>query len=126
MDEVRNGRKAFTKEEWMDILLRSTGLEPESFSERAKWLLIARMIPLVENNFNLCELGPRSTGKSYIYEQISPNSILVAGGQTTVASWDHVLPVNLTYMSRFRQIVFWLPEDRQRLPIFSTICPTIP
>ena len=86
MDEVRNGRKAFTKEEWMDILLRSTGLEPDRFSERAKWLLIARMIPLVENNFNLCELGPRSTGKSYIYEQISPNSILVAGGQTTVAN----------------------------------------
>ena len=86
MDEVRNGRKAFTKDEWMDVLLRSTGLEPESFSERAKWLLIARMIPLVENNFNLCELGPRSTGKSYIYEQISPNSILVAGGQTTVAN----------------------------------------
>ena len=84
MDEVRNGRKAFTKEEWMDILLRSTGLEPESFSERAKWLLIARMIPLVENNFNLCELGPRSTGKSYIYEQISPNSILVAERTTTV------------------------------------------
>lgn len=63
-----------------------TGLEPDKFSERAKWLLIARMIPLVENNFNLCELGPRSTGKSYIYEQISPNSILVAGGQTTVAN----------------------------------------
>ena len=86
MDEVKNGRKAFTKEEWMDILLRSTGLEPDKFSEREKWLLIARMIPLVENNFNLCELGPRSTGKSYIYEQISPNSILVAGGQTTVAN----------------------------------------
>ena len=86
MDEVRNGRKSFTKDEWMDILLRSTGLEPDRFSEREKWLLIARMIPLVENNFNLCELGPRSTGKSYIYEQISPNSILVAGGQTTVAN----------------------------------------
>ena len=83
---MRNGRKAFTKDEWMDILLRSTGLEPDRFSERVKWLLIARMIPLVENNFNLCELGPRSTGKSYIYEQISPNSILVAGGQTTVAN----------------------------------------
>lgn len=86
MDEVRNGRKSFTKEEWMDVLLRSTGLEPDKFSDRAKWLLVARMIPLVENNFNLCELGPRSTGKSYIYEQISPNSILVAGGQTTVAN----------------------------------------
>ena len=66
--------------------LASTGLEPDKFSDRAKWLLVARMIPLVENNFNLCELGPRSTGKSYIYEQISPNSILVAGGQTTVAN----------------------------------------
>ena len=86
MDEVRNGRKAFTKNEWMDILLRSTGMEPESFSKREKWLLIARMIPLVENNFNLCELGPRSTGKSHLYKEISPNSILVSGGQTTVAN----------------------------------------
>ncbi len=86
MDEVKNGRKAFTKNEWIDIMLRSTGMEPEKLSTRTKWLLIARMIPLVENNFNLCELGPRSTGKSYIFEQISPNSILVAGGQTTVAN----------------------------------------
>lgn len=86
MDEVKTGRKAFTKDEWMDILLRSTGMEPDRLSDRVKWLLIARMIPLVENNFNLCELGPRSTGKSYIYEQISPNSILVGGGQTTRAN----------------------------------------
>ena len=55
-------------------------------SDRVKWLLLARMIPLVENNFNLCELGPRSTGKSHIYKEISPNSILVSGGQTTVAN----------------------------------------
>ena len=86
MDEVKNGRKAFTKEEWMDVLLRSTGMEPDKFSSRVKWLLLARMIPLVENNFNLCELGPRSTGKSHIYKEISPNSILVSGGQTTVAN----------------------------------------
>ena len=86
MDEVKNGRKAFTKEEWMDILLRSTGMEPDKLYDRVKWLLIARMIPLVHNSYNMCELGPRSTGKSYIYEQISPNSILVAGGQTTVAN----------------------------------------
>jgi len=86
MDEVKIGRKAFTKEEWMDVLLRSTGMEPEKFSLRVKWLLLARMIPLVENNFNLCELGPRSTGKSHIYKEISPNSILVSGGQTTVAN----------------------------------------
>lgn len=56
MDEVKNGRKAFTKDEWMDVLLRSIGMEPDKLSPRVKWLLIARMIPLVENNFNLCEL----------------------------------------------------------------------
>ena len=76
MDDLKNGRKAFTKDEWMDVLLRSTGMEPDKFDERVKWLLLARMIPLVENNFNLCELGPRSTGKSHIYKEISPNSIL--------------------------------------------------
>ena len=86
LDEVRNGRKAFTKDEWITILLRSTGMEADKFTERQKWLLLARMIPLVENNFNLCELGPRSTGKSHLYKEISPNSILVSGGQTTVAN----------------------------------------
>ena len=86
MTALKEGRKEFTKEEWMAVLLRSTGMEPEKLSERARWLLLARMIPLVENNFNLCELGPRSTGKSHIYKEISPNSILVSGGQTTVAN----------------------------------------
>lgn len=86
MDEVKQGRKAFTKDEWLKIMLRSTGMEPDTFSERVNWLLLARMIPLVENNFNYCELGPRSTGKSHIYKEISPNSILVSGGQTTVAN----------------------------------------
>lgn len=84
--ELKNGRKAFTKEEWIDVMLRSTGMEPDSLKPREKWLLMARMIPLVENNYNLCELGPRSTGKSHIYKEISPNSILVSGGQTTVAN----------------------------------------
>lgn len=86
LNELKAGRKAFTKEEWMDVLLRSIGMEPEELTYREKWLLIARMIPLVENNFNLCELGPRSTGKSHLYKEISPNSILVSGGQTTVAN----------------------------------------
>ncbi len=86
MDDLKNARRAFTKEEWIDVLLRSTGMEPDKLTERVKWLLLARMIPLVENNFNLCELGPRSTGKSHIYKEISPNSILVSGGQTTVAN----------------------------------------
>lgn len=84
--ELKEGRKAFTKEEWMDVLLRSIGMEPDQLTEREKWLLLLRLVPLVENNYNLCELGPRSTGKSYIYKEISPNSILVSGGQTTVAN----------------------------------------
>ena len=86
LDEIKSARKEFTKEEWLDVLIRSTGMEPSKFNTRQKWLLLARMIPLIENNFNLCELGPRSTGKSHIYKEISPNSILVSGGQTTVAN----------------------------------------
>lgn len=86
MEELFEGRKGFTDEQWVDVLLRSTGMEPTCFKERAKWHLLARMIPLVENNYNLCELGPRGTGKSHIYKEISPNSILISGGQTTVAN----------------------------------------
>ena len=86
LDEVKKGRKSFTKDEWIALLLRSTGMEADHFTQREKWLLLARMLPLVENNFNLCELGPRSTGKSHLYKEISPNSILVSGGQTTVAN----------------------------------------
>ena len=86
IEELKQGRKAFTKEEWIDVMLRSIGMEPDTLTVREKWLLLARMLPLVENNFNLCELGPRSTGKSHLYKEISPNSILVSGGQTTVAN----------------------------------------
>ena len=84
--ELKTGRKSFSKEEWLDVLMRSIGMEPDELQYREKWLLLLRMIPLVENNFNLCELGPRSTGKSHLYKEISPNSILVSGGQTTVAN----------------------------------------
>lgn len=86
IDDLKEGRKSFAKEEWMKIMLRSIGMEPDELNERERWLILVRMLPLVENNFNLCELGPRSTGKSHIYKEISPNSILVSGGQTTVAN----------------------------------------
>lgn len=86
IEDLKRGRQAFTKEEWLDVMLRSIGMEPDELTYREKWLLLTRMIPLVENNFNLCELGPRSTGKSHLYKEISPNSILVSGGQTTVAN----------------------------------------
>ncbi len=84
--EVFEARRGFTEEQWIDALLRSCGYEPTHFEQRVKWHLLCRLIPLVENNFNVCELGPRNTGKSHIYKEISPNSILISGGQTTVAN----------------------------------------
>ena len=101
MDEIKSGRRAFTKNEWITVLLRSTGMEADRFSEREKWLQLARMLPLIENNFNLCELGPRSTGKSHLYKEVSPNSILVSGGQTRV--WEVSSPR-------------WRPGPRSALP----------
>ncbi|EME68571.1 ATP-dependent Lon protease [Paramagnetospirillum caucaseum] len=86
MEELFEGRKAFDEAQWIDVLVRSSGMEPTTLSERVKWHLLARMVPLVENNYNVCELGPRGTGKSHIYKEISPNSILISGGQTTVAN----------------------------------------
>lgn len=86
MQEIFEGRKHFTREEWIDVLLRSVGMEPTQLDHQVKWHLVARMIPMVENNYNLCELGPRGTGKSHIYKEISPNSILISGGHTTVAN----------------------------------------
>jgi len=86
MDELFAGREHFTEDQWIDGLLRACGYEPTQFEHRVKMHLLCRMVPLVENNYNVCELGPRGTGKSHIYKEISPNSILVSGGQTTVAN----------------------------------------
>lgn len=86
MDELKAARREFTKDEWIETLLRSTGMEPERFTGRERWLLLTRLLPLVESNLNLVEFGPRSTGKSHVYKEISPNSILVSGGQASVAS----------------------------------------
>ncbi len=85
--QVADYRDQFTRDEWAKVLLRSVGLEPdaEGMDERTRMLLISRMIPLVENNFNMVELGPRSTGKSYTYKEFSPYSILISGGQASVA-----------------------------------------
>ncbi|MFB9859613.1 protease Lon-related BREX system protein BrxL [Salinicoccus siamensis] len=96
VNEIFEGRKQFTKEEWIDVLIRSTGMEPTQIDDRVKWHLLLRLVPLVENNYNMCELGPRGTGKSHVYKEISPNSVLVSGGQTTVA--------NLFYNMSSRQV----------------------
>lgn len=86
VNEVLEGRRAFSKGQWIDVLLRSIGMEPQNLEQRTKWLLLNRLVPLVENNYNCCELGPRNTGKSHVYKEISPSSILISGGQTTVAN----------------------------------------
>ena len=86
LNEIFNGRRQFSKDEWIDALIRSMGMEPSQLDVRQKWHFLERAVPLVENNYNLCELGPRGTGKSHIYKEISPNSILISGGQTTVAN----------------------------------------
>lgn len=86
LDDIITKRKSFTTEEWMDLLLRSAGYEPDSLDLRTKLHFIERMVPLVERNYNLCELGPRGTGKSHIYNEVSPYAILLSGGQTTTAN----------------------------------------
>ncbi|MBN2413381.1 protease Lon-related BREX system protein BrxL [candidate division KSB1 bacterium] len=94
--DYKQGRTQFTTEEWIDVLIASIGLEPSVFDARQKLLILVRMIPMVENNFNLIELGPRGTGKSFVYREISPFSILISGGKTTVA--------NLFYNMASRQV----------------------
>jgi ATP-dependent Lon protease len=85
--KIINKRKEFTKEEWLDVLLRSCGYEPsaEGVTERIKMLLLARLLPMVESNFNFIELGPRSTGKSFVFKELTPYAVLISGGQGTVA-----------------------------------------
>ena len=85
LDVLARGRRAFTTADWRDLLIRSAGLEPDALDEPAKRVVLLRMAPFVERNFNLVELGPRGTGKSHIYQQLSPHSHLLSGGKATVA-----------------------------------------
>jgi ATP-dependent Lon protease len=85
LDVLAKGRRSFTTEQWRDLLIRSIGLEPAELSDRAKLVALLRMIPFVERNYNLVELGPRGTGKSHLFQQISPYSHLISGGKATVA-----------------------------------------
>ncbi len=85
LETLFKGRAHFSADEWKNVLIRSIGLEPEVLDDRAKWVTLVRMIPFVERNYNMVELGPRGTGKSHIYQQISPYSHLISGGKVTVA-----------------------------------------
>lgn len=86
-NKIVSKRKEFTKGEWLDVLLRSCGYEPnaEGVSDRIKMLLLSRLLPMVESNFNFIELGPRSTGKSFVFKELTPYAVLISGGQGTVA-----------------------------------------
>jgi len=85
IEEYKSVRKHFGKEEWMDVLLQSIGLNPEEFTFRSKLLQLTRLVPFVENNYNLIELGPKGTGKSHIYSEMSPHGILISGGEVSKA-----------------------------------------
>lgn len=80
-DRYCEGREAFSRDDWMDVILRSVGLEPTRLPKRVKFHFIARLAPLIEPNFNFIELGPRGTGKSYFYSEFSPYSTLISGGR---------------------------------------------
>jgi len=85
MDEYVAGRARFNRDEWLDLVVRSIGLEPSHFDLRGKLLTVLRLVPMVERNYNLIELGPWGTGKSFVYRETSPNAMLVSGGKVTVA-----------------------------------------
>jgi len=85
MEEYIEGRRAFDRDTWLDLLMRSIGLEPEAYDTRGKLLALTRLIPMAERNYNLIELGPWGTGKSFVYRESSPNAILISGGKVTVA-----------------------------------------
>jgi len=85
LDVLSEAREQFSTEEWKNILLRSIGLEPDSLDENAKNAMLLRLVPFVERNYNMVELGPRGTGKSHLYQQISPYAHLISGGKATVA-----------------------------------------
>ena len=111
------GRQMFTTEEWKKFLIRSIGLEPETMSSRAQDVALLRMVPFVERNYNMVELGPRGTGKSHLFQQVSPNAHLISGGNATVPrmfvnnstghSWLYRIEL-LKSLGRLREAPAWV------------------
>ncbi len=116
LDDYRSARAAFSTEEWIDLLIRSVGLEPTGFDHRLKLLLLTRLLPLCEPNFNLVELGPRGTGKSYAYQELSPYVILLTGG-TTVANLFYNMATNrMGLVGLWDAVAFDEVADLQKMP----------
>jgi ATP-dependent Lon protease len=116
LEEYQQGRKQFSTDEWIDLLIRSIGLEPMHFDKRLKFLFLTRLIPLCEQNFNLIELGPRGTGKSYAFQEISPYVILMTGPTTVANLFYNMASGKMGLVGLWDSIAFDEVADLQKMP----------
>lgn len=116
MDEFIEGREQFTTDEWVDFLIRTIGLEPSQFSKRKKFLYLCRFIPLVENNFNLTEFGPRGTGKSYAFQDVSPYAILLTGPTTVANLFYNISKSEIGLVGIWDAVAFDEVSDLSKMP----------
>lgn len=116
LEEYRACRREFTADEWVDLLLRSIGMEPSYFDRRQKLLLLVRLLPLCEHNYNLVELGPRGTGKSYAYQELSPYSILLTGPTTVANLFYNMATGKMGLVGIWDAIAFDEVADLQKMP----------
>jgi len=116
LEEYQEGRRRFSSDEWIDLLLRSIGLEPTHFDRRLKLLFLSRLIPLCEANFNLIELGPRGTGKSYAYQELSPYVILLTGPTTVANLFYNMATGKMGLVGLWDSVAFDEVADLQKMP----------
>ena len=116
LEEYRQGRKAFSSEEWVDLLIRSIGLEPSYFDRRLKLLFLLRLVPLCEQNYNLVELGPRGTGKSYAFQELSPYAILMTGPTTVANLFYNMASGKIGLVGLWDSVAFDEVADLQKMP----------
>ncbi|HOM72834.1 MAG TPA: protease Lon-related BREX system protein BrxL, partial [Armatimonadota bacterium] len=116
IDEYRNCRRAFSTDEWIDLLIRSIGMEPSGFDRRLKMLFLTRLIPLCEQNYNLVELGPRGTGKSYAYQELSPYVILLTGPTTVANLFYNIATGKMGLVGLWDSVAFDEVADLQKMP----------
>ncbi len=114
--EFRESRRQFSSDEWIDLLLRTIGLEPHDFDRRLKMLFLARMVPLCEHNYNLVELGPRGTGKSYAYQELSPYTILLTGATTVANLFYNMATGKMGLVGIWDAVAFDEVADLQKMP----------
>src|SRR5260370_34627251 len=114
--DYRQCRRQFSDDEWIDLLIRSIGLEPTHFERRLKLLFLTRLIPLCEQNYNLVELGPRGTGKSYAYQELSPYTILLTGPTTVANLFYNMATGKIRLVGLWDAVAFDEVADLQKMP----------